>query len=112
MKVSDAVRAALDELHFSVKAFSDAIVFGKSPHTGDRFSPRAEGIGEGDERLEEAALKPVNELQELTRQRAARLIGLVLLVEESAEFLHLVIEGLEGREGLKELEQKIGRAHV
>ena len=32
IEVSEAVSAALDEFHFSVEAFGNAIVFGKPPH--------------------------------------------------------------------------------
>jgi len=47
VKVSKAVSAALDEFHFSVEAFGDAIVFSKAPHGGNRFDPGFEGLGEG-----------------------------------------------------------------
>ncbi len=35
VKVSKAVGTALDQFHFSVEAFSDGVIFSKSPHTGD-----------------------------------------------------------------------------
>ncbi len=34
-EVSEAISSALDEFHFSMEAFSDAIIFGKAPHAGD-----------------------------------------------------------------------------
>jgi hypothetical protein len=47
VKVSKAVSAALDEFHFSVEAFGDAIVFSKAPHGRNRFDTGFEGLGEG-----------------------------------------------------------------
>ena len=41
LKVYDAVGAALDELHFSMKAFGNSIVSGEAPHTGDGLRPGA-----------------------------------------------------------------------
>jgi hypothetical protein len=40
VKVSEAVGTALNELHFSVKAFGDAVVFGEAPHQNDGFDHR------------------------------------------------------------------------
>jgi hypothetical protein len=37
VKVSEAVSAALDEFHFSMETFGNAIVFGKAPHGGNGF---------------------------------------------------------------------------
>jgi hypothetical protein len=47
VEVSEAVSAALDELHFSVKAFSDAIVFSKAPHGSDGLDPVLESLSQG-----------------------------------------------------------------
>ena len=55
LEVSKAVSAALDEFHFSVEAYGDAIVFGEAPHAGDFFAPVGECSGEDGERSEAAA---------------------------------------------------------
>ena len=39
LEVSKAVSAALDELHFAMEAFGDAVVSGEAPHAGDLLSP-------------------------------------------------------------------------
>ena len=45
-KVSEAVGAPLNELHLSMEAFSDAVVFGEPPH-GRNFAPPAlKGFGQ------------------------------------------------------------------
>lgn len=38
-EVPEAIRAALDELHFPVEAFGDSVVPHEPPHAGDRFLP-------------------------------------------------------------------------
>jgi hypothetical protein len=49
VEVSEAVGTALDEFHFSVEAFGDAIVFGEAPHAGDFLLPVLERLSQGDE---------------------------------------------------------------
>ena len=44
LEVSKAVSTALDEFHFSMEAFSDAVVFGKAPHGSERFAPGVESL--------------------------------------------------------------------
>ena len=44
LEVSKAVSTALDEFHFSMEAFSDAVVFGKAPHGRERFAPGVESL--------------------------------------------------------------------
>ena len=50
MKISEAVGTPLDELHLSMKAFGNAVVFGEPPHgrnlappTVERFCQRLHG---------------------------------------------------------------------
>jgi len=52
LEVSKAVSAALDELHFAVEAFCDAVVFGEAPHAGDLLVPGGEGLSQRDQRRE------------------------------------------------------------
>ena len=46
MKVSGAVGTTLNELHLSMEAFGDTVVFGEAPHAGDLFLPAFERSGE------------------------------------------------------------------
>jgi hypothetical protein len=47
LKVSEAVIAPLDELHFSMEALGDAVVFGEAPHGGDFTPPTLKRLCEG-----------------------------------------------------------------
>lgn len=38
-KVSKPIRSALDEFHFAMEAFGDAVVARRSPHAHDGFYP-------------------------------------------------------------------------
>lgn len=49
---AEAVGAALDEFHFAVEAFGDAVVAGEAPHANDLLGPSGEGVGERDRGLE------------------------------------------------------------
>jgi len=71
VEVSEAVGTALDELHFSVEAFSEAIVFCEAPHGDDFLTPGVEGIGESEELGEAALTKLADVAQELDDERAA-----------------------------------------
>ena len=63
MEVSKAVSTALDEFHFSMKAFGDGIIFGESPHGGKRFTPAMESFCEGDQGFEGACKEFINDLK-------------------------------------------------
>jgi len=39
LEVSEAISTALDEFHFSMEAFGDAIVFGEAPDGSERLTP-------------------------------------------------------------------------
>ncbi len=47
VEVPKAIGPPLDQLHFAVEALGDAVVFGKSPHSGERFGPRSQGLCQG-----------------------------------------------------------------
>ncbi len=61
----ESVCTALDEFHFSMEAFGDAIVFGEPPHTGDGFIPIGKGFGESFQGFEPAIFKRFDLLEEL-----------------------------------------------
>ena len=73
VKVSEAVGTALYQLHFSMEALSDAIVFGEAPHTGDLLLPGVQGPGQGGERSEAAVGQLLDECEEALDDRAALL---------------------------------------
>jgi len=52
--VSEAVGSTLDELHFAMKAFGDAVVAGEAPHADDLLGPVGERLGEDESGLEPA----------------------------------------------------------
>jgi len=61
LEVSEAVSPALDEFHFSMEAFCNAIVFSEVPHCGDGLLPGVECFSQGKKRSEGAGLKLVDE---------------------------------------------------
>ena len=96
-EVFKAVGTGLDEFHFAMEAFGDAIVFGKAPHGRQRFSPARERLSQSEHGGEATDFELINESEEFLSQRAAGTLCLVLNIEESAEPMHGVIERLESR---------------
>ena len=64
LEVSKAVSTALDEFHFSMEAFSDAVVFGKAPHACDLLLPGGEGLGQGEQWREAGGFELLNGREE------------------------------------------------
>jgi hypothetical protein len=54
----------LDEFHFSMEAFGDAIVFGETPHAGDFLLLAVERLGQGDEWAQPALGELCDELKQ------------------------------------------------
>ena len=94
-EVPKAVCTALDEFHFPVEALGDAVVLGEAPHAGDGFLPVEQGFGERLEWFEigvpELADVPVKDFGVYS----ALFFGLVFSVHESAELVHLGMDGFE-----------------
>ena len=63
IEVSEAVGAALDEFHFAVEAFGDAVVAGEAPHADDLLRPIMEGLGEGVSVFEAAGFERLDKRQ-------------------------------------------------
>ena len=64
VKISEAVGTALDELHLSMEALGNTVVFGEAPHAGDLLLPGAQSLGQGGERSEATAGQLLDELEE------------------------------------------------
>lgn len=64
-EVSQAVSSALDEFHFSVVAFGDAVVAAEAPHPHDFFFPVFQGLAEGFHGLESTVLEFLKQTQQL-----------------------------------------------
>jgi hypothetical protein len=77
-EVFKAISSALDEFYFAMEAFGDAIVFGKAPHSRQRFSPAREGLRQSQERGEATGCELINGSEEFLRQRPAGPLGLML----------------------------------
>ena len=103
LKVFEAVSAALDELHFSVEAFGDAIVFGEAPHAGNLFTPAGESFGQGGQWSEATLSELLGDAQEPWSMTPALASGLAALSKQRTEPLHLIVERADGREGGKEV---------
>ena len=58
MEVAEAVSLALEDLHFGVEAFGDAVVASEAPHGDDFLGPGLEGLAELDQ-LRQAGLAQV-----------------------------------------------------
>ena len=105
MEVSEAVSTALDEFHFSMEAFCDAIVFGEAPHGSERFAPGVESLCKGDKRCEGAGMEFIDDFKERDCQREASAFGLVFDIHEGTEGVHFFIEGFESWVFGEELEE-------
>jgi len=97
LEVSEAVGAALDELHFSVEALGDAVVFGEAPHGGQGFAPRVEGSGQRDQRLEAAVAQFFDGAEEFCRQRSALGLGAVFGVKQPPNIMHFFVQRAQSR---------------
>lgn len=103
LEVSEAIRSALDELHLAVEAFGDSVVARKPPHAGDRFLPVLQGIGQGLQWDSRVFPQGSDRRQQGPDVLFAVLFGLVLVVHELAELVHLLVEVLEDGMGGEEL---------
>ena len=51
-KVAEAIRPPLDQLHFAVETFCDAVIPRKTEHSGDFFPPIMQSLAQGAQRRE------------------------------------------------------------
>ncbi len=79
---------ALQDLHWGVETFGDAVIAQEAPHAGDLGRPGVQGAVE----LVDGAQEPGCEL-------LALLAGAVLLQPEGTEALFKAIDHLQGRGG-------------
>lgn len=91
IEVSEAVSAALDEFHFSVEAFGNAIVFGKPPHACNFLPPAIKSFGQSDQRSKMAIGELGDELNEAVSQRPAMNGLLMFFTHELADALELIV---------------------
>ena len=61
MEVFEAVSPTLNELHLSVEALGDAVIFGKAPHGHKSLSPGVKRFGQADEGLERTEPEFINQ---------------------------------------------------
>ena len=59
-EVAKAIRTALDQLHFSVKSFCDAVIPRKTEHSGHFFPPIMQRLAQGAQRREGRFSKLIN----------------------------------------------------
>jgi len=91
VEVSKAVSAALNELHLSVEALGDAVIFCKAPHGDESVSPRVERFGQADEGFERAEPEFINQGNEVADMAATGPGGLVFEAEQLQDFQHFVM---------------------
>ncbi len=103
IEVSEAVSAALDEFHFSMEAFGNAIVFGKSPHTGNFLPPTIQSFGQCDQRSKMAMGELGDEVNEVPGKWSAMNCLLMFFTHEIANALKLIVNGSECRMVQEEL---------
>ena len=87
LEVSEAVGLTLEDFHFGVEAFGDAVVAGEAPHAGDFLPPGIQGIPELCEWREPATTERSHLAQETVGQLAALLGGTMLLQQQVAQSL-------------------------
>lgn len=93
IEVSEAVSAALDEFHFSVEAFGNAIVFGKPPHACNFLPPAIKSFGQSDQRSKMAIGELGDELNEALCEWPAMNGLLMFFTHELADALELIVNG-------------------
>ncbi|MDD4702567.1 MAG: hypothetical protein PHI96_10130, partial [Desulfovibrio sp.] len=62
-EVTKAIRSSLNQLHFSVKAFCDAVIPGKPEHSGYFFPPIMQRLAQGAQRRKGRFSKLINFIQ-------------------------------------------------
>ena len=62
-EVAEAIRTPLDQLHFAVKAFSDAVIPRKTEHSGYFFPPIMQRLAQSAQRREGRFSKLINFIQ-------------------------------------------------
>jgi len=97
----------LDEFHFSMEAFGDAIVFGEAPHGCEGFAPGVESLCEGDKRDKGTGVEFVDELKQSAYEGTAGTFGLVFYIHEGADGVHFFIEGFERGIFVEEVEEAL-----
>ena len=89
----------MDEFHFSVEAFGNAIVFGKSPHAGNFLPPTIKSFGQSDQRSEMAIGELGDEVNEAPSKGPAMDSLLMFFTHEVADALELIVNSSQGRMG-------------
>jgi len=88
-----------------MEAFGDAVVAHEAPHAGDRLQPVAQGVCQSLHGLNLILTEGFDPGEQFSDALSALLFGLVLVVHEGAQFVHLLMEGFEdgvvGEEVLK-----------
>ena len=102
VEISKAISAALNELHLSVEALGEAVIFCKAPHGNESVSPRVKRFGQADEGLERAEPEFINQGNEVADMAATGSGGLVFEAEQLPEFENFVIDGSKGKLTLEE----------
>lgn len=102
MEVSEPVGAALDEFHFAVEAFGDAVVFGEAPHPHDFLLPLLQSGCEGQHGGDLEVFEVCNQFQKAGNEPFTPAFGLVLEGEESVNRVHFFVHGNQRRELQKE----------
>ena len=101
-KITEAIRAPLDEFHLSMEAFGDPVVSGKPPHSGDLLFPVLEGSRQRLHGFKTGLFEFFNQSQELLTPLATEELGLMLLIEQTSDVVHLIVYNLERWMGFKE----------
>ena len=84
MKVAKAVGLTIDELHFVVEAFGDAVVAGKAPHGDDLFTPSSQGLAKLHQLRQAGLAQLVNGTKKTRNQSLALLPGTVFFLAASS----------------------------
>jgi hypothetical protein len=85
LEVSEAVRLALQNFHFRVKAFGDAVATGEAPHGGDLLAPGIERIAQGHQWGQPATTERGHMGEETPRQFAAAFLVTAFFQEQVGE---------------------------
>ena len=93
MKVAKGVGLSIDEFHFVVETFGDAVIAGEAPHGHDLLGPGRERLAELNQWGQTCLSQLVNRAQETRRQLLTLPAVAMFLQQQIAEPLFEAVDG-------------------
>ena len=97
MEVAEAVSLALEDLHFGVEAFGDAVVASEAPHGDDFFRPGRKGLAELDQGCQAGLTQLIDGAEKARDQLFTLFAGAMFFQQQVAEPLFEAIDRFQRR---------------